>query len=355
MASSKASHDFGGFLLLPVSYHSSQHMIYVRAQSGAAKTKAAIAWPEGRTLFLVNIPPDATERQIVLLFRSCGTVERVVFDSDTGWGLGEEEEYSDVEENVSMEVDGDSSEDEQLDGKKKPVKKVEHKRRMRPKVIPLPVPSIRRLRRTGHTAHVIFLDASSCSRALALASPKIQTSRAYSWPKDTSAPLGLDHYTALYDALRPPLDIILAHANTSIELFDYEQEEKRRTVQRESKYRKGEAIVDEDGFTLVTRGGAYGKAVGGGVAIASKKFMLAHTKNSQKAMGRKNRKNREGKEKEAFYAFQIHEKKRNGTLLLVPLYYITDIGVALIDLKRKWEEDKAEVEKLKASRKFKPY
>ena len=37
-------------------------------------------------------------------------------------------------------------------------------------------------------------------------------------------------------------------------------------------YKKGEAIMGEDGFTPVTRGGAYGKTLGGGVGVASKKF-----------------------------------------------------------------------------------
>ena len=37
-------------------------------------------------------------------------------------------------------------------------------------------------------------------------------------------------------------------------------------------YRKGEAIVDEDGFTLVTKGGAYGQSLGGGIGVARKAF-----------------------------------------------------------------------------------
>jgi len=85
------------------------------------------------------------------------------------------------------------------------------------------------------------------------------------------------------------------------------------------------------------RGGAYGQAVGGGVGVVSRKFMDEHVKGKDSKSKRKRHK--EGKEKSAFYAFQIHEKKRN----------------ALLELKRKWEEDKAAVEKLKSSRKFNPY
>jgi len=78
-------------------------------------------------------------------------------------------------------------------------------------------------------------------------------------------------------------------------------------------------------------------AVGGGVGVASRKFMDERVKGKDSKSKRKRHK--EGKEKSAFYAFQIHEKKRN----------------ALLELKQKWEEDKAAVEKLKSSRKFKPY
>jgi ribosomal RNA-processing protein 7 len=59
-------------------------MLYIRAHVGATSKKkpGKIEWPEGRTIFMVNVPPDATEREIVLLFKSCGTVEKVVFDAD---------------------------------------------------------------------------------------------------------------------------------------------------------------------------------------------------------------------------------------------------------------------------------
>jgi ribosomal RNA-processing protein 7 len=66
----------------------------------------------------------------------------------------------------------------------------------------------------------------------------------------------------------------------------------------------GEAIVDGDGFTLVTRGGAYGKTVGGGVVLASKRF-------KRSGLAARNRSNKkEKKRNEGFYAFQ--KKQRSG-------------------------------------------
>ena len=75
---------------------------------------------------------------------------------------------------------------------------------------------------------------------------------------------------------------------------------------QKSKYRKGEAIVDGDGFTLVTRGGAYGKTLGGGVGVASKRFQ----RSGETARNRGLKKDK--KEKEGFYGFQKAEKQRSG-------------------------------------------
>src|ERR1700761_1494462 len=74
--------SIAGFSVLPVSYgDDSNHYIYARSHTGSKKNVSQTL-PDGRTLFLVNVPPDATERELVLLFKGCGTVEKVVFDLD---------------------------------------------------------------------------------------------------------------------------------------------------------------------------------------------------------------------------------------------------------------------------------
>jgi ribosomal RNA-processing protein 7 len=42
------------------------------------------------------------------------------------------------------------------------------------------------------------------------------------WPISTDEPSELAHYTALYDSLRPPLDAVREHAESSAELSEYE-------------------------------------------------------------------------------------------------------------------------------------
>lgn len=78
-------------------------------------------------------------------------------------------------------------------------------------------------------------------------------------------------------------------------------------TKQKSAHRKGEAIMDEDGFTLVTRGGAYGQTLGGGVGVASKAFEKTGLTGSKKR--------KEPKEKDTFYAFQKAEQQRKGGIV----------------------------------------
>ncbi|KAK0207035.1 ribosomal RNA-processing protein 7-domain-containing protein [Desarmillaria ectypa] len=312
----------GGFVPLPVSYSSSViHYIYARAHEGSKKSAKQL-WPVGRTLFLANIPPDATERELSLLFKPHGTVERVSFSEDAQVkDTVEESDDSESDEEGDMETEGVVAEGEDTQPKKRR-RLNKTKPPQPPRVVPLPVKPLRTLRHTGQTAHVVFLDSSSLERAL------VPPTKPRSWPT-SDEPSGLAHYLTLYDSLRPPLDAVRTYADSAMELYEFELAK----AKQKSKYRKGEAIVDEDGFTLVTRGGAYGQTLGGGVAVASKKFQRSGETSSR------NRKKKESKEKTEFYAFQKAEKQRND----------------LMKLKQNWEETKAKVEKLKASRRFKPY
>ena len=301
-------------------------MLYVRAHVGGSSKNAKKAqWPEDRTVFMVNVPPDATEREISMLFKLCGTVEKVVFDADRPGEDSDEESDADSEESKA------ASPSQQSHARKK-TRTVARRstsepsapsRGQRPKVEPLPNAPLRTLRRTGQTAHVVFLDASSCTRALALAQAQAGV-KPVLWPTnaDEERPRGLAHYTKQYESAHPPLDAMRAHADSAIARFDFDVVARKAALRRESKYKKGEALVDEDGFTLVVRGGAYGQAVGGGVGVASRKFMDKYAKGIHgKERNSKRKRHKEGKETDAFYAFQLHEKKRYGPSHLLLLFF----------------------------------
>ena len=272
-----------GFTVIPVAYAHSTHILYARAHLSKSQD---VMYPEGRTLFLVNVPVDATDREISLFFKSCGTVERVMYDRDTSRDT-EPEAESEAE---SETPPSPSSEEPHPKRKRRPTENTS------PRIVPLPSVATRTLRKTGGIAHVIFLDASSLQKAL------VPPTTPRPWPS-SEEPRGLAHYTALYDAQRPPLDVVKAHADSWMERFEWDLAKTKQT----STYRKGEAIVDEDGFTLVTRGGAYGQTLGGGVGVATKTF--------EKTGRTESRKKKEPKEKEAFYAFQKAEKQRTGGLV----------------------------------------
>jgi ribosomal RNA-processing protein 7 len=294
-----------GFTPIPITYPSTSasssavtHYIYARIHSGSKKVKDGL--PDGRTLFLVNIPPDATEREVVKLFKSAGMVEKVVFGVEDVEEVGRDAEDDEEEEE---EEEGAESEKAMIVEGENPKKRRKIPKEETPKVVPLPTAPLRTLRKTGGTAHVVFLDSSSLDRAVnSLSKPR-------SWPtaiEKEEEPIGLSHYLSLYDSLRPPLDAVREHADTYIAAFEYELAKARQ----KSQYKKGEAIVDEDGFTLVTRGGAYGQTLGGGVAVASKRFQQTGETRTR------SNKRKEKREKEDFYAFQKAEKQRKGEILV---------------------------------------
>ena len=343
------SKKIGDFLVLTISYSpQATHYLYIRAH---ASRTASDDLPTDRTLFLVNIPPDSTERELITLFSSCGAIDKVKFggqdalpELDDNFSSCDEDEPA-IEENTLMQEDQDATKtlNNIKRGKKQPP----------PKVIPLPTVALRHMRRTGGTAHIVFTSTQGLSAALSLSSTSTSDTACLVWPKfkATSAaePSGLTHYKAKYRALRPSLVTVREHADSSMEVFEYRQALERKG---NSKYKKGEAIVDEDGFTLVTRGGAYGQTMGGGVGVASKKFMK-----EIKGDGSKRKKKKKTASKEGFYAFQIREKRIQGLKDLPGFRCITDSTRATeqVALKKAYEKEKERVDIAKQQRKFKPY
>ncbi|KAH6908088.1 ribosomal RNA-processing protein 7-domain-containing protein [Coprinopsis sp. MPI-PUGE-AT-0042] len=311
-----------GFSALPIAYSKfTTHYVYAHTHVASAKNDANKrqdqSLPNERTVFLVNVRPDARECELVKFFKPCGTVEKVVLDSDVKDSQDDDEDSDeeDVVEDEEIDTEGGVG----TSRRKRKVVKDEP-----PKVAELPSKPQQTIQRTGLTAYVVFLDQSSLSRALALASsPKPRP-----WPTSNEETSGLAHSLIVYQHQQPHLDSIREHVDTYMELFEYKAAKERQ----KSKYRKAEAIVDEDDFTLVTRGDAYGKRLGDGVSVATKQYQRSGATSSRARPKKK-------KGKGGFYAFQKAEKQLS----------------ELLNLKKRWEEDKAKLEKLRASRRFKPH
>ena len=299
-------HSISGFHVFPVTYSKqATHIIYGKAHSSSKSigSKAAVdVLPSERTLFLVNVPPDATEREIMLFFKPFGLAEKVVFDQR----VAEEEALRAINEQETEDEEDDSEDENAPNALEGPTKKRRRKGgegEKRPEIQYMPERLVRPLRNSGRTAFLVFLDTSSLTSALS------QSQKPRQWPSSPEI-RGLANYRNKYVAARPALDAVKAFAESIIMQFDYDEEQKKLA----SQYRKGEAIVDEDGFTLVTRGGAYGQTVGGGVGVATKRFQeTGQTSESAKA---RKKKKAAAVLKEGFYGFQRHEKRRQGQLTL---------------------------------------
>ncbi|KAJ9102894.1 hypothetical protein QFC19_004624 [Naganishia cerealis] len=365
--------------------------------------------PATKTLFVANLPVDTTERDVRLMFGTYGGIDRVEFkvgeigrmgregdpwwtvedeeDEDTDSGSeGEDDEDTEDEEkgddDVTLdqpEADQDPSSDPTMTKRQRrrltrkqeradPEFAINALRRKAPQVVPLPPLNPRTSANgQGYLApcsgcYVVYLDDLSVTRCLQLAGSKgaVKIWERAASQKSSSAdeePTGLSYYRRLHTLLRPSLEIIKRHADTSIALFDWH-------ANLSSERAKRGAITDEDGFTLVVRGGKFGRTAGKGekgVAVASRRFMLDSKKAVKKNViaasaeergmtgddaemldareGLTRGKKRKNQQLEGFYKFQRDEQRRSH----------------LANIRANFEADKAKVESLKAAKRFKPY
>ncbi|KAG8974884.1 Ribosomal RNA-processing protein 7, partial [Tulasnella sp. 427] len=113
--------QINGFNVIKVTYPpATAHYIYVRKHETSQNTPSSLALPQDRTLFVVNLPPDATEQEVSKLLNSFGEVEDVRFGHATG-SAGEEIGPINEDEEMADEADDDSDSDSDMDvdGRKK--------------------------------------------------------------------------------------------------------------------------------------------------------------------------------------------------------------------------------------------
>ena len=275
--------------------------------------------PPGRTLFIVNLPTDATRSVIRDVFRKAGAVESIEFHNLADYSA------RDAEENDEEEQPHDTG---------RPSKKGPPKIHALPPLEPNGMPFLG----AASNAHLVFVDESSLDRAMEL--PNKMT-KPYHWPQPVSADraarkeqdepkrrkkyvqlMGLEYFVARHRHRRPPLADVKKHADTSIERFAWIREhpqwllEQRQMgdkttgvgvgIQGTSVGPNGE-LLDQDGFVIVQRGGRYGRSGGGdesahGTMAAATPEFEAYMKENPDA--------KKPKELQDFYRFQFREKKR---------------------------------------------
>jgi ribosomal RNA-processing protein 7 len=302
--------------------HELIHHIYVRAQK-TTSTGEDDDSESTRTAFICNLPVDISERDLRSVFTRWGVVESMEIGNPEGGNVLEDavrgldadsDDEDEVEEEEEEEGQGETAErsEPQFVGDGKPLPRRLRSRRKNvlppsvPDIIPLPTlnprstpyaPSGRRC------AHLTYLDSISLTRLLS--HPITQIIHLPKYSNSPANPTGLSYYLSLHSTLRPSLVEIKEYADSSMARFDHLHS---LLLSSRAKKQGAGALVDEDGFTVVVRGGRYGRTGGRGpgalgVGVASGKVKDARGKDSLGAM-----------ELPDFYRFQKTDRKRQGQL-----------------------------------------
>lgn len=338
-----------------------RHTIYIRPHDSKSNTE-----DRGRTLFAVNLPVDIDERDMRTIFGRWGVIENIEFTGGSGGDVLEQAVIETLNDEISDETDDEDEEGEEVpEAEEETALKgvgtdatfqgdlkatVPRRQRIRrravlppsiPDIIPLPSLNPRSLpyAQSGlRGAHITYLDSQPVLSAMLHRSPIILDKY------NTSSSVGLEYYISLHNTLRPALTTIKEFADSSMSRFDHLSS---MLLSSRAKKQGAGALVDEDGFTVVVRGGRYGRTGGRGkgvasVGVASKGFK------GQKVQGKG------AGELTDFYRFQQVDRKRKGTLKSFRMDGIELIS-ELADLRSKFEQDKIKVEEMKRSKRFKPY
>ncbi|KAF9383648.1 Ribosomal RNA-processing protein 7 [Podila verticillata] len=288
------------------------HYLYFKKHESP---KADPKTPKDRTLFVLNVPVDATEDHFRDLFKPYGRIAAVHFISrirDTSL-TKEEREHQEELERLEREA---LAEEEANTGKKgakkgkKNAKVEDHHHHHH-----------RTLYASGSHAYVVFLEEQELAKALTMKRKK--RSWIDSGSEDTKlTSLGVSKWIQEYHHKRP------APAALQTKVDDYMDKFERSEYEAEQAALARHNVMDEDGFTLVTSAkGTKGANSDGVISIkAVKAEDVKHIKPKKKEL-------------QDFYRFQMREAKRD----------------KLVDLRRKFEEDKIRIEALKVNRRFKPY
>lgn len=259
------------------------HNLYLRANAPKIPTDDT-----PRELFLVNVPVDATQSHLRALFAEQlggGRVEDVEFEgSRVGRGIkapsirqdGRSKKRKRGSEGAVM-AGADETGDE---------------------VGLLPETWDRHLHRSGGTAVVRFVDATSAELSLRAIRHAAKTSKRITWPSDDEVgapPLGSARYKRHHELRYPD------HAELQASVDAYMSAFSAAEAKRERERVRSRSVPDDDGFVTVTRGGRNAPAAVGEVGVEKAEDVEVERKK------RKKEKKRVG---EDFYRFQLRERRK---------------------------------------------
>ncbi|RXK36959.1 hypothetical protein M231_05793 [Tremella mesenterica] len=357
----------------------------------SAKSTLADTTSSDRTIFLCNLPIDMTDRHLRLIFQRWGVLESISLSSSSTGDILESVILADEEENFHSDsdsasqsghveskdnndglnqsnyhIDIDTTAENEVKDKipeltfmNSNISRREKRRKRQitkiPLIISLPNPP-RPFEKSGlRTAHITFLSNISLNRLFSSSPNPIQMNDYPSSSHHTSirtdtetrkqvqkrkeemeredengdgdeVVLGLNYYLKRYNSSRPNLPLIKVHADSALDKYDHLHS---LLLSSRARKRGAGALVDDEGFTVVVRGGRHGRTGGEmGVGVVSQNGNLKNLEKKKKleVVGE-------------FYKFQRTDKRRQ----------------ELAGLRKQFESDKARVEEMRNSKRLKPY
>ncbi|PVU91537.1 hypothetical protein BB561_004358 [Smittium simulii] len=332
-----------GYIAVPLSFSagSKQHYIYVKKHSEESKTSVDQEPIAFKKLFVLNLPVDATEAKIKALFKQLGGcfVHRVVFSAKLGSNIfmrEAEQAVPDVQDTLA-----EQKSTKQLNKTAKA--KLKQQREQKLLEAQLQPVQFGHLLESGNNAHIEFIDESHASKALSLLEAlknntsdiklggkkkKNITSKSLLWPSpQNDAPseyVGLQRYLFEYRGLRPPSELLRQELSSYMEKFEAfgYQLERQRVAASENR-----GVPDEDGFITVSHS-KHKKDSTTFAPSANSSYFSSKIEEKDKSASKLN-----------FYRYQIRETKKSDA----------------VQLKHKFEQDKAKIIKMRSNRKFNPY
>ncbi|KAI8084333.1 ribosomal RNA-processing protein 7-domain-containing protein [Gilbertella persicaria] len=311
---SKKLQEFQGFKVLPVIMTEDKnvrHYFYMRKHESKSLVDEDI---KDRTLFLLNLPTDTTDRHLRKLFKGHG-IEQITY-SDSGASVTEEY-WKIMEKKNEAAAAAAEAEAATKKNKRNKKRKIEEEEEQEEEET-VQKRELRRLFTSGSSAHIVFSTNQDLLDVLNM------TRVEKKWAKEdeqTEQPLGFGRYLLAYQLSRPNAHDLQKQVDSFMMKFKADEYKK----EREKLERMNQ--MDEDGFTVVVRH-KKAKTTDGSTNIAAISAEAAEQYQPKKK-----------KELLNFYRFQMREQKQN----------------ELVELRKRFEEDKAKIAQLKQNRKFKPY
>ncbi|CAA9966856.1 RRP7 multi-domain protein [Pyrenophora teres f. maculata] len=289
---------------LPAHCNDAKHYIYVKPHSPSIPTA-----DDERSLFITNVPIDATESNMRALFQEQlggSMVERVEFDASIP-AQPMHKRWKSQKPTIT--------EDAEQRGKKR--KRTDDAAVIAEGVVEdaesaLPQLWNREVRKSGSSAVVVFVDKKSARGALREVQRAAKEGKNVTW-KSKGEGLGVERYKTHLTLLHPPPTLLQSTLNAYLTQFNA-LETLRNKIRKTAR-----SVPDEDGFVAVVRGGRAGPA---------------RLEDAERKKAELDERKRNHRATDDFYRFQNREKRKR----------------AEGELKRKFEEDRRRVEGMRGRR-----